>query len=186
MRKWAQSAPAGIGVPLPATFAAPLKACRPRGTPAGAAETHAPAAPASARLWAAALRGCAAQPRVLLRPSRPRPSAQRLVLRAPMPQGAVPGCDVHVRHSCAGAQAARSHVHESLRLSVLSLFSEKLASIICQKTINVLLVCQKTIIQFMFTHFIAFKNVSSSKRSPPLFRCCRFKFRTPFPLNPSP
>ena len=47
--------------------------------------------------------------------SRPRPSAQRLVLRAPMPQGAVPGCDVHVRHSCAGAQAARSHVHESLK-----------------------------------------------------------------------
>ena len=58
------------GVPLLATFAAFFFARRPRGTPAGAAETHAPAAPASARLWAAALRGCAAQPRVLLRPQQ--------------------------------------------------------------------------------------------------------------------
>ena len=156
------------GVPLLATFAAFFFARRPRGTPAGAAETHAPAAPASARLWAAALRGCAAQPRVLLRPSRPRPSAQRLVLRAPMPQGAVPGCDVHVRHSCAGAQAARSHVHESLRLSFLSLLSERLASIICQKTINVPLICQKTIIQFMFTHFINLK-MPAVQNAPPLY-----------------
>ena len=31
----------------------------------------------------------------------------------------VAGCDVHVSHSCAGAQAARSHVHESLKLSSL-------------------------------------------------------------------
>ena len=60
----------GNGVPLLATFAAFFFARRPRGTPAGAAETHAPAAPASAPLWAAALRGCAAQPRVLLRPQQ--------------------------------------------------------------------------------------------------------------------
>ena len=152
----AQSAPSGNGVPLLATFAAFFFARRPRGTPAGAAETHAPAAPASAPLWAAALRGCAAQPRLLRRRSRPRPSARRLVLRAPMPQGAVACCDVHVRHSCAGAQAAPSHVHESLRLSLLSLLSERPASVICQKTIN----------QSMATHFIALNNVNSSKRSP--------------------
>ena len=58
------------GVPLLATFAAFFFARRPRGTPAGAAETHVPAAPASAPLWAAALRGCAAQPTVLLRPQQ--------------------------------------------------------------------------------------------------------------------
>ena len=111
----------GNGVPLLATFAAFFFARRPRGTPAGAAETHAPAAPASAPLWAAALRGCAAQPRVLLRPQQTTAECATAGATSTNATGRrrVAGCDVHVSHSCAGAQAARSHVHESLRLSSL-------------------------------------------------------------------
>ena len=104
------------GVPLLATFAAFFFARRPRGTPAGAAETHAPAAPASAPLWAAAPRGCAAQPRVLLRPQQTTAECATAGATSTNATGRrrVAGCDVHVSHSCAGAQAARSHVHESL------------------------------------------------------------------------
>ena len=109
------------GVPLLATFAAFFFARRPRGTPAGAAETHAPAAPASAPLWAAAPRGCAAQPRVLLRPQQTTAECATAGATSTNATGRrrVAGCDVHVSHSCAGAQAARSHVHESLKLSSL-------------------------------------------------------------------
>ena len=111
----AQSAPPGNGVPLLATFAAFFFARRPRGTPAGAAETHAPAAPASAPLWAAALRGCAAQPRVLLRPQQTTAECATAGATSTNATGRrrVAGCDVHVSHSCAGAQAARSHVTRS-------------------------------------------------------------------------
>ena len=112
----AQSAPPGNGVPLLATFAAFFFPRRPRGTPAGAAETHAPAAPASAPFWAAALRGCAAQPRVLLRPQQTTAECATAGATSTTATGRrrVAGCDVHVSHSCAGAQAPRSHVHESL------------------------------------------------------------------------
>ena len=89
------------------------------GYPAGAAETHAPAAPASAPLWAAALHGCAAQPRVLLRPQQTTAECATAGATSTNATGRrrVAGCDVHVSHSCAGAQAARSlHGHTFMKV----------------------------------------------------------------------
>ena len=74
--KMCSKAPPGNEVPLPATFAAFLNARRPRGTPVGAAETHAPAAPACAPLWMAAQRTRMCSGGWYCASSSPRPSAR--------------------------------------------------------------------------------------------------------------
>ena len=108
----------GNGVPLLATFAAFFFARRPRGTPAGAAETHAPAAPASAPLWQLRCAGAPRSRECCCARSRPRPSARRLVLRAPLPQGAA----AWPRETCASGASAPGRRHHDRTCVKVSTF----------------------------------------------------------------
>ena len=99
----------GNGVPLLATFAAFFLARRPRGTPAGAAETHAHAAPVSARFWMAALRTRSAVEGGAAPAADRSRVRRRLVLRAPLPQGAA----AWPAATCTSATSAPGHWRHS-------------------------------------------------------------------------